>query len=311
MKVNNNFTKSFRFDAKTPGPHVLVTAGVHGDEFEPILAALELIEELPLKLISGHVTVVSMVNVSACSIGNRLGEDHLDVARICPGKAEGSVSEKSAFQISTLIQEADYLIDMHTGGGAFDIFPMAGYMLHSSPEILMKQQQLAQLYNVPVIWGTDDKPDGRTLSVARDVHVPAIYLEYGGGSGIRDKVVKTYKEGFINVLKFLNMVKGPAKIPSPESKFWVEDSRPNSGYFQGKMPSPLDGIFVSEKVPGDQIKKGQRFGKIIDPFTGISTAILAGMDGVVLSVRVLVHVKRGDALGAILPILEPGKIIIN
>lgn len=311
MKESINYIKPYRIKARHSGPHVLLTAGVHGDEYEPMIAAGELTRELPEILTSGNVTIVSVVNASAYSVGSRYGEDHLDLARICPGDSEGSVSERNAFYVSELIKKADYLIDMHTGGFAFDIYPMAGFSLHPSPEILKKQQEMALAYNMPVIWGTDHRPNGRTLSIARDVNVPAIYLEYGGGSGIRNEVVKTYKQGFLNVLKFLKMAEGPVETLSSEGRFWVEDSRSDSGYFQGKMPSPLDGIFVSEITPGDQIKKGQRFGRIIDPYTTNSTEILADMDGIVLSVRVLVHVKRGDALGAILPILEPGKIVIN
>ena len=311
MKENIDTIKSFRIESKELGPHVLLAAGVHGDEYEPMLTALELINELPQILISGSVTVVPVVNVTAYNTSSRYGEDNLDLARICPGNPNGSVSEKNAFEISTLIKESDYLIDMHTGGLAHYIYPMAGFTLHPSLEILEKQRALALAYNMPVIWGTDHHPNGRTLSVARDENIPAIYLEYGGGSGIRNEVVKTYKGGFINVLKYLKMAEGDAEITAPEERFWVEDSRPDSGYFQGKMPCPSDGIFVCEKTPGDQIKDGELFGKIIDPFTGNSTTILADMEGMVLSVRISVHVKKGDALGSILPIVEPGKVIIN
>lgn len=311
MKENINKIKSFRIEAKRSGPRVLLAAGVHGDEYEPVLAALELINELPQILISGSVTVVPIVNVTAYHGSSRYGEDNLDLARICPGKPDGSASEKNAFEISALIKESDYLIDMHTGGLAHDIYPMAGFTLHPSGEILDKQRELALACNMPVIWGTDHHPNGRTLSVARDANIPAIYLEYGGGSGIRKEVVKTYKEGIINVLKYLKMAEGEAEITAPGKRFWVEDPRPDSGYFQGKMPAPSDGIFVCEKTPGDQIKHGALFGKIIDPFTGNATVILADVGGMVLSVRISVHVKKGDALGSILPIAEPGKVIIN
>ena len=311
MKENIDTIKSFRIESKAPGPHVLLAAGVHGDEYEPMLTALELINELPQILISGSVTVVPVVNVTAYNTSSRYGEDNLDLARICPGNPNGSASEKNAFEISTLIKESDYLIDMHTGGLAHYIYPMAGFTLHPSLEILEKQRALALAYNMPVIWGTDHHPNGRTLSVARDENIPAIYLEYAGGSGTRKEVVKTYKEGFINVLKYLKMTQGDGEISAPEKRFWVEDSRPDSGYFQGKMPCPSDGIFVCEKTPGDQIKDGELFGKIVDPFTGNSTTILADMEGMVLSVRISVHVKRGDALGSILPIVGRGKVIIN
>lgn len=308
---NTDSIKSARIKAKNAGPHVLLVAGVHGDEYEPILTALELIPELPAILISGEVTVVSTVNVTACRLSSRYGEDNLDLARICPGKADGSASERNAFQISELIKEADYLIDMHTGGVAYHIYPMAGFMLHPSPGIIQKQREIALAYNTPVIWGTDHHPNGRTLSVARDFNIPAIYLEYGGGSGIIKEAVKIYRDGFINVLRLLKMAEGEAEIIAPENRFWVEDARPDSGYFQGKMPAPSAGIFVCEKATGDQVKKGELFGTIRNPVTGSSTYIVADMDGMVLSVRVSVHVNIGDALGAILPITEPGKIIIN
>ncbi len=311
MKGNINHIKSFRIEGKKSGPHVLLTAGVHGDEYEPVLTAMELINELPQLLISGSITIVPIVNLTAYCASSRYGEDGLDLARICPGNPDGSASEKNAFEISELIRKSDYLIDMHTGGLAHDIYPMAGFMLHPSQKILDKQRELALAFNMPVIWGTDHYPNGRTLSVARDANIPAIYLEYGGGSGTRKEVVKTYKEGFINVLKYLKMAGGEAEITAPEKRFWVEDSRLDSGYFQGKMPSPSEGIFVSEATPGTQVKKGQRLGRVVDPGTGNAAEILADLDGLILSVRVAVHVKMGDALGSILPIVEPGKVIIN
>lgn len=310
MNSNSDSIKSYRIEAKASGPHVLLVAGVHGDEYEPILSACELLQELSPLLTNGVVTIVPVVNVTAYRISSRYGEDGLDLARICPGTPDGSASERNAFEVSELIKTADYLIDLHTGGLAHNIYQMAGFGLHPSQEILDVQRQMALAFNTPVIWGTDHRPNGRTLSVARDEGVPGIYLEYGGGTGTRRNVVETYKRGFINLLRMLKMVEGDPEIVSPEERYWVEDSRPDSGYFQGKTPSPADGIFVAECVPGNQIKQGQRFGKVIDPETNSSVDIIADIDGLVLSVRSLVHVNKGDALGSILPITQPGKVVI-
>lgn len=306
-----NTIQSYTIDGKAPGPHILLTAGVHGDEYEPMLAAFELKEYLSDKLLMGSVTIVPVVNESAYSKGDRFGEDHLDLARICPGNQNGSSSERYAFQISSLIKQANYLIDMHTGGLAHNIFPLAGFMLHPSKEVLNKQRAMALAFNLPVIWGTDYQPNGRTLSVARDENIPAIYLEYGGGSGIREEVIKAYKEGFLNLLRSFNMLAGTVKNIPEEKRFWVEDARPNSGYFQGKMPSPSDGVFMAEVKPGECIKKGNLFGVIKDPKSGRHTGIYADIGGIILSVRVSVRVHVGDALGSILPILKPEKIIIE
>ena len=288
-------------DSGCPGSRVLLTAGVHGDEYEPILTAMDLISSLPGCLVNGSVTIVPVSNESAYTNGSRFGEDGLDLARTCPGSPNGTITEIAASYISALIKEADYFIDMHTGGLSYDIYPLAGYMLHPSPEVLKKQQQMAIAFNLPLVWGTDFRPEGRTLSVARDAEVPAIYVEYGGGTGTRSNVVQVYKSGVMNVLRYLNMLKDPI-IQIECDKYWIEDYRQDSGYLQGKMPSPVDGIFVANVKIGDMIKAGEVFGKVIESISGKQVDLYADVDGLVFLLRTIVKVKPGDALGGIMPI---------
>ena len=294
-------------DSGNKGPVVLLSAGVHGDEYEPMLAVQELIEELPAILSKGVVRFVAVVNESAYESASRYGADGHDLARICPGNSLGTSSEIAAAGISKLIKNADYFVDMHTGGVMYDIAPLAGYMLHPSEVILEKQRKMAIAFNLSIVWGTDYLPEGRTLSVARDADIPSIYLEFGGGTGVRMQVVKAYKDGFINMLRCLEMIDWPVIERSEKDLFWVEDSRPDSGYLQGKMPSPADGIFVADVTLGKMIEKGQRWGRIINPLDGSSINVFADISGLVFLKRVLVKVKKGDALGGILPILESGK----
>lgn len=294
--------KIIYIDSGTSGPRVLLTAGVHGDEYEPILTAMELLSSLPGCLVNGSVTIVPLSNESAYDQGSRFGEDGLDLARVCPGSPNGTITERAASLISALINEADYFIDMHTGGLSYDIYPLAGYMLNPSPEVLRKQQEMAIAFNLPLVWGTDYRPEGRTLSVARDANVPGIYVEYGGGTGIRTKVIQDYKSGVMNVLRYLNMLKDPTTIQTQCDKYWIEDYRQDSGYLQSKMPSPVDGIFVAEVKIGDMIKTGELFGRVIESLSGKQVDLFADTDGLVFLLRTIVKVKQGDALGGIMPI---------
>jgi len=307
---DNKLVKAYRVDSGKAGPKVLLTAGVHGDEYEPMLTAMQLINELPGLLKSGSVTIVPITNESAYVNGIRYGEDGLDLARICPGKPDGTITERVASQISSLIQESDYFIDMHTGGPAFEIYPLVGYVLHPCPEILKKQQEMAQAFNLPLVWGTDYRPDGRTLSVASDAKIPAIYLEFGGGTGFRTQVVDAYKEGFMRLLNYFNMLNGSIESDSSVDKYWIEDHRQDSGYLQGKMPSPVDGIFVAEVKIGDEIKTGELFGRVIESYTGEQVDLYADIDGLVFLLRAMVKVKPGDALGGIMPIRSLNERVI-
>lgn len=297
-------------DSGKTGPEVLITAGVHGDEYEPMITAGKLVDELPVMLQRGRVIIIPCVNESAYQLRSRCGADGLDLARTCPGNQHGSITEQVAFQVSKLIGHATYYIDLHTGGKIFDIFPLAGYMLHSSPQVLDAQRKMAEAFRLPVIWGTDSRAEGRTLSVARDANVPAIYVEYGGPDPISARIVKEYAEGCRRVLESLDMLHWEDPVEKT-FLYWVEDHRINNGHLQSKTPAPRAGIFIPEVELGRTVQTGDLWGTVRDPVSGEESTIRADSDGLVLFTRVSGNVKREDSLGGLLPITKPGKIVFN
>lgn len=290
-----------RFDAGQPGPHLLITAGVHGDEYEPIIAARALIAEMPSILEHGTVTIIPVVNRSAFQHASRYGSDGLDLARICPGNPQGSVTEADAAFVSAKINEATCLIDMHTGGALFSIYPLAGYMLHPDAAILEQQRNMAIAFGLPIVWGTEASPNGRTLSVARDAQIPAIYVEYGGGGVLDPDVVAAYKKGCIQVMEILGMTaKETTQYARPD--YLLEDDQPGGGFLQGKLPSPAAGIFVPATRPGELVSKGDLVGTVLDPLAGMHTEVRADIAGLVFFLRSAIPAKPGESLGGILPV---------
>ena len=88
--------KTTCLEAPEPGPHLLITGGVHGDEFEPMAAIRQLIASPSLKLLRGKLTLVPVVNEPAFLRGHRAGPDDQDLARTCPGDPNGSTTEQIA-----------------------------------------------------------------------------------------------------------------------------------------------------------------------------------------------------------------------
>ncbi|WP_051211197.1 succinylglutamate desuccinylase/aspartoacylase family protein [Runella zeae] len=305
-----NLVRSYTLKSDQSGPHVLLIAGVHGDEYEPMKAVLVLKEIVSKLLCKGSVTIVPTANESAFRNGSRCGEDGLDLARTCPGAPDGSITERISDEVSQLIRQADYLVDMHTGGVMFDIAALAGYMLHADSFVLERQRTMAKACQLPIVWGTEPTPEGRTLSIARDAGVPAIYLEYGGGTNFRPQVVEAYQIAFLNILSWLEMIENKPEETLQEPAFWVEDHRVLSGYLQAMLPAPTDGFFVGEKVIGEFVKKGERWGYVLDPISGLETEVFCDKDGLAFLKRALIKVQKGDALGGILPITQTGKIVI-
>ena len=116
------------------GAHLLITGGVHGDEFEPMAAIRRLIQEFEktsASSIKGRLTLVPVVNEPAFVRGTRTAEDGLDLARVCPGLADGANTLGVAHALSELIRAADFYIDLaHRRNGVFAL--AAGWLYAAS-----------------------------------------------------------------------------------------------------------------------------------------------------------------------------------
>lgn len=295
--------KTHTFSSDSDGPHLLITGGVHGDEFEPIAAIRRLIrlftrDDSAANGFKGRVTFVPIVNEAAFLRGHRCAGDDLDLARSCPGRHDGSVTAQAAHALSELIRQADYYIDLHTGGTEFSVHPLTGYVLHEDAAVLEVQRRMARAFNLPIVWGTCANLDGRSLSVARDAGVPAIYCEYLGAATCSSDGVRAYVDGCLHVMTELGMLTRVRRASQIEHI--VEDSRPASGHMQVCHPSPVNGFFEPAQDLGNRIEEGETFGKVYDIETGQPHAILSEHDGIVLVQRTFPRVRSDESVGVVL-----------
>ena len=324
--------KQFAFQGSLDGPHLLITGAVHGDEFEPILAIRRLIAlfesgDDAVAGFRGCVTLIPIVNEAAFLRGHRCADDGLDLARTCPGKPDGSMTEQTAFALSEMIRSADYYIDLHTGGTELSVYPLTGYVMHANPSILDVQRRMAKAFNLPVVWGTAANLEGRSLSVARDANVPAIYCEYLGAATCSSDGVEAYVDGCLNVMAELGMLEQiqsssggrgwtePSKGSSGVSncrpatpatqwtnrvKYVVENGEPNVGHMQICNPSPITGYFEASVRLGDAISSGDPLGTVHSLDGGPSAIIHTTQAGIVLVLRTFPRVRAGESVGVVM-----------
>ncbi len=281
------------------GLHLLVTGGVHGDEFEPMAAARRLMSEIDPAKLKGRVTLVPCVNEPAFRRGQRTADDGLDLARTCPGRSPGTVTEQTAFKLSALIRTADLYIDLHTGGTRLAVLPLSGYVLHRDPEILDKHRRMARAFGLPLIWGTDPTLNGRSLSVARDANIPAIYAEYMGGGRFDPAGVDAYVQGCLNVMAEFGMLPGPVVQPA-EPPMIVEDSRPGSGHMQLNHPAPCGGFFEPAVKLGQRVQRGDRLGTVVDLLGKKTEVITALYGGLIIVLHTFPRVEAGVSVAVVL-----------
>jgi len=287
-----------QFKGEERGPHLLVTAGVHGDEYVPVIAARELIDVMENNpLPRGTVTIIPVVNESAFALGRRCGEDGQDLARTCPGRSDGSVTERVAHALAELIRQADAFIDLHSGGTELRVFPLVGYMLHEDAKVLRRQRAMARAFNLPLVWGTSAELDGRSLSVARDAGVPAIYVEYLGGVEADLPGVESLVDGCLNVMGLLGNIE--RDHDGPEVREVIEDGRPDAGHMQACYPAPATGLFHATVELGQEVQPGDPLGWVMDPLSGETQEIQSRQAGKVVVLRGVPRVTRGESIGVV------------
>jgi len=190
---------------KHKGATLVVTAGVHGDEFEGVRALLELYSELDPVQMHGTLLAVPVANPQAFWNATRVNPiDKANLARKFPGAKEGTVTEVIAFHLArSVIARADFFVDLHSAGVKLLMPPMVGYDQNDPRSVAA-----AMVFGAPVLWGHSEIPPGRTISFAASRKIPWLYTEARGAGRIDAEDLLMFKRGVINLLKHLGIVHG-------------------------------------------------------------------------------------------------------
>lgn len=280
------------------GGTLLVTAGVHGDEFEGMAALRQLFTELDPKQLRGTLVAVLVANPPAYEAGSRTNpDDHQDMGRVFPGSPTGTVTEQLAHALThAFIRHANFYIDLHSAGQYYAMPPLVGYQLRAEP-MLTLQRQAARAFGLPLVWGTPGLP-GRSLSAAAEFSVPALYAEITGEGRCRADDVQRYRVGLRRLLAHLRMI--DEAFPDVAPTWCIEDDRPQAGFLQVQNQAPVGGFFEPAVRVLDRVQPGQPLGTIVDPFGTTLYVVQAPHAGLVVFLRTYPRVLAGDALCTVL-----------
>ena len=105
---------------RNPGPVLALLAGVHGYEYPGITALQRLRKSVRTADLSGTLILVHIANPPSF-YGRTVytsPADGKNLNRVFPGKKDGSLSERIADSITRhVIEQADFLVDLHAGDG--------------------------------------------------------------------------------------------------------------------------------------------------------------------------------------------------
>jgi uncharacterized protein len=240
-----------------PGPAVLVTAGIHGSEYPAIDGAVRLGAALDPMSIRGQVLCLPLMNPEAFwrRAAYVVPTDGLNLNRAFPGKADGSFSERLAWQlVQKAIRHADAYIDMHGGDLPEALVPFAIYQETGITAVDAKSDMMARAFGLPSLLiqqSTGGPASGMTLAAAANLGVPAVIVEDGGAGQYDPRIAAAMSTGAQNVLRGLGVLDGgPPDLASPNryTRFLWQRSR-NAGFFRQSV-SVGQFVSVGEKIGG-------------------------------------------------------------
>lgn len=264
------------------GPLALITAGVHGDEYEGPAAVFSLTGSLSPDRLRGTVVAVPVANPSAFDAGTRLSPiDGLNLARTFPGNARGTPTEQLAAAIfEGLAVHADYLIDLHSGGIEYQFSPVAGFYGVANAD--NPSLEAARSFGLPLLWRLPATNGVLSYEVWRRGKV-AIGTEYGGAGQLSERGICDYRDGIVRCLSKWGLLTPISRQPSVNAAFegdWDLASVP--GLFRAYCPL------------GGKVRKGAPLAATIGSRGELQQEFVSPSDGVVLGLRSKAHIERGD-----------------
>lgn len=278
-----------------PGKTLVITAGIHGDEYEGVRAIFDLHAELEPATLSGSVLAVPVANPPAFWNGTRCSPaDGANLARSFPGVRNGKSSEVLAYWIGeAIIAHADFYIDLHSAGVMLNMPTMVGYQAGDE-----RARVAAMAFGAPVVWAHPRLSPGRSLTAAAERGIPWLYTEARGAGRIDASDLAIYKRGLKNLMRHLGMVSGTIDAPRPR-QLLIGD-----GDLDASVSATRDGFFVPDVALLSAVQAGQIIGRSLDLFGTTTEIFYAPCEGVVAMLRAFPVVKTGDAVCLIAGVQE-------
>nr|WP_243446243.1 succinylglutamate desuccinylase/aspartoacylase family protein [Polymorphobacter fuscus] len=272
-----------------PGPRLLLTAGIHGDELNGIDVIHRLASIDPATL-AGTLTMVPGLNtpgllqsVREFTPGSSRSAPNLN--RAIPGSDGGRGVEDYAGRLwSRLLRpNADQAVDLHTQsrGTAYPLYAFA-----STPRTLAMAQLMA-----PDIIKLDPGEKGTVENEMVRAGVPAITLELGRPEVFDTEQVGRGVGGIVNLMREMGMMTGPVIARSPIT--FVGNSL-------AVARVPRSGFAVLRVKLGEAVTKGQEIAIVSDAFGRVTDSVTAPVSGRVSAIATDPRAERGDMVARII-----------
>ncbi len=267
---------------RKPGPRLLVTAAVHGDEINGVEVVRRLLAR-KMRNLAGDLVLIPIVNLPAFLARSRYLPDRRDLNRLFPGSSTGSFGARLARLLSYgIARHCTHGIDLHTGAVNRPNLPQIRF----SPDV-SENAALAQAFGAPVMISSPIR-EGSFREVFSRKGKPQLMFEGGEAGNLEPASVRLATDGVLSVMRHLGMLrplKKPRARPHPvlcRETYWER--------------APRGGLFMPSLELGKVVKKGMLLGEIGDPLGTETSPIHAGQEGVIIGRARNAVIDEGDGI---------------
>ena len=287
----------FLVNGAKPGPVLAIVSGAHGTEYASIIAVERLIQRLDPKAIAGTVILVPLVNVPSFEqkIAHVNPTDAKSMNRFYPGKMDGTQTERASFLITReVVDKSDHLIDLHGGDLDESLRPYSYWTKTGNEKQDAISREMLLAFGLDTIIISADRPKDPAASrylenTASTRGKPSITAEAGHAGTVDADDVRALVEGSLSVMRYLKMMDGPPT--NVDSPVWIERI--------AGITSEVTGIFYPAVKRGTYVQKGMTVGTITDYLGRTLVDAKAPESGVVLFIRAVPSMTRGETIANI------------
>lgn len=276
------------------GPAVIVTAGIHGDEFEGMEAIRRMYGSLNPEEMSGTFIGLPVCNVLAYENQSRespVYADGLNLARVFPGKADGSYTVRLAHELFTFVTgnldaETDVFIDFHSAGTRYAYVPLIA--MHRVAVKRRESERLCRLFGIERLWEIPSNR-GTFNGAVSQFGITTLATEVTGRGGLLEEDVDILVRGVRNILHALGIQRNPRYEGGEEA---IENR--TTVFTSQTLYFKESGLFLPSVRCGERIAKGQFLGKVTDMTGRTLEEIYSPSDSEIWGIRTFSSIYAGD-----------------
>ena len=277
-----------------PGPVLAVASGAHGTEYASIIAVEMLIDSVKPDDVAGTLILLPLINVPSFErITPHVNPtDNKSMNRFYPGNPSGSQTERASSVImKEVVERCDHLIDLHGGDLDENLRPYSYWTVTGNQKQDEFSKAMVLAFGLDHIIISADRPKDPTAArflenAASTRGKPSFTAEAGRSGPVDIADAARLSAGVKNVMAHLKM--GGAIAAPVRNPVWVEKIV--------SLAADRDGMFHPLVARDAHVAKGAKIGVVTDYVNRPLQEITATDEGIVMFIRAVPSLKKGDTI---------------